>query len=274
MQPGPGLLVDAVSANGAGPVGDQLGIDQELGDARRPTLPWLVGDRVELPEQVHAAQRMGDLVAPIRRPAVVHRDPSEPRQHPGRVRRHLAPLGMHAEQAQQAGRPAGAGARASSTPVPAARARSRRRRVPARGRPRRWWPRRRTGAARPGARPHPSAVAAGRTPAGPRPRLPARWSAPRRSRCTGPGRARQARQAGRLGPDGRRARRAACRAGAARPARQPAAPPARACAGRLRTAAWTSSRSPCRADPPARPPAPAAWRSAGPARRWTRATRR
>jgi hypothetical protein len=54
------------------------------------------------------------------------------------------------------------------------------------------------------------------------------------------------------------------------PGRQPAAAPARACPGSLRTAAGVSSRSPCRAGASARPSASAVRRSAGPARRWTR----
>jgi hypothetical protein len=49
---------------------------------------------------------------------------------------------------------------------------------------------------------------------------------------------------------------------------------ARACAARPRAAAWRSWRSPGQVGVPARPPAPAAWRSGGPARRWPRAARR
>src|SRR6266704_3600305 len=78
----------------------------------------------------------------------------------------------------------------------------------------------------------------------------------------------------RPGPGARRGRRAACRAGDPGPARPHAARPARACAAHPRTAAWRSWRSPGRAGAPVRPPAPAAWRSGGPARRWPRVARR
>jgi hypothetical protein len=48
------------------------------------------------------AQRVGGpLVAPVRRPAVMHRDPAEAGQHPGGVHRHNAALGMDREPAQQ-----------------------------------------------------------------------------------------------------------------------------------------------------------------------------
>jgi hypothetical protein len=86
----------------------------------------------------------------------------------------------------------------NSTPAPAARARSSRRRVPAREDPGGGGPARAAAPLGP-VLDHPSALAAGRTPAGSRPRSPVRWSARRRSRCTGPGHARQARHAGRLG---------------------------------------------------------------------------
>jgi hypothetical protein len=54
---------------------------------------------------MRAAQRVGGLVvAPVRRPAVVHRHPPEPWQHPGGLHRVRAALGVHREPAQQLGR--------------------------------------------------------------------------------------------------------------------------------------------------------------------------
>ena len=104
VQPGPGGVVDPLQAGGAGPVAGQLDVDQQLGHARRPALPGLVGDRLQLAEQVRAAQRMADVrIPPVRRPAVVDRHPHKPGQHPDLIHRHLAPLGMHAEQREQAG---------------------------------------------------------------------------------------------------------------------------------------------------------------------------
>jgi hypothetical protein len=104
LEPDPRVVVDPCGPGGAGPVASQLDVDQQLGHARRPTLPGLVGDRLQLADQVGAAQRVaGVLVAPVRRPAVVHRHPREARQHPGGVHRLLAPLGMHREQAQARG---------------------------------------------------------------------------------------------------------------------------------------------------------------------------
>ena len=104
VQPGPGLVVDPTGTHPTGPVGDQLGVDQQLGHARRPALPSFVGDRVELAEQMRAAQRVVDIpVAPVRRPAVVDRHPRELWQHPDLIHRHLPPSGIHAEQRKQAG---------------------------------------------------------------------------------------------------------------------------------------------------------------------------
>jgi hypothetical protein len=99
VQLGPDGVVDPTGARRAGPVGDQLGVDQQLGHAGRPALPRLLADRLQLAQQVGAAQRVGGvLVAPVRRPAVVHGHPGKAGQHPGLIHRLLPSLGVHAEQ--------------------------------------------------------------------------------------------------------------------------------------------------------------------------------
>jgi len=102
-EPGPRRLVHLPGARLAGTVSHQLGVAQQLGHAGRPALPGLVGDRVQLAQQVRAAQRMHRVVAPVGRPAVVDGHPTEAGQHLGGVHRLVATLGMHGEQAQPGG---------------------------------------------------------------------------------------------------------------------------------------------------------------------------
>ncbi len=86
----------------AGSGGLGAGDRKPLRQLRRPALPRQLGDPLQLAEQVRRAQRVGGLgVAPVRRPAIMHRHPVESWEDSGGVHRHHATLGMHAEQAQQ-----------------------------------------------------------------------------------------------------------------------------------------------------------------------------
>jgi hypothetical protein len=59
------LVVNPTGARRAGPVSQQLDVDQQLGHARRPALPWLAGHPLQLAQQVRAAQRVRDLIPPV-----------------------------------------------------------------------------------------------------------------------------------------------------------------------------------------------------------------
>lgn len=83
VQPGPYLVVDPAGTGGAGPVGGQFGIHEQLGHARRPALPGLLGDRLQLAQQVGAAQRMADVLkAPVRRQPSWTATPANPGSTP------------------------------------------------------------------------------------------------------------------------------------------------------------------------------------------------
>src|SRR6266536_1265172 len=161
-----------LGVGGAGGGGLAAGDRKPLGQLRGPPLPRLLADPLELPDKMRRAQRMrGGGVAPVRRPAVMHRQPAKARQHPGGVHRRHPPLGMHREQAQQLGGRRMDGSAAGPRPWRRSRRSGRPRRRPAARAPARQTP------PAPG-RPRPAARQA--TPPTPRrpPRRPAaRWPA-------------------------------------------------------------------------------------------------